>query len=132
VQSSILWPEHSHQPRQKGDVAFALLSCFTVSMLQEPIDIPLQQVCPELADEAVDYEEPASRSSDGGGCLYAVFAIDTQTSQQHLDSLKEAMLQVRFLSGATCFRILSQHVSFPPGLDCRHKLGPLLVLGADQ
>ena len=101
-------------------------------VLQEPTDIPVQQVCPELANEAVDYEEPASSSSDDGGPLYAMFAVDTQTSQQGLDALKEAMLEVRLLSGATCLTILSQHVGVPPGLVCRHKLGHMPVLGAEQ
>ena len=112
-----------------------LLHCSDASKpfaLQEPMDIPVQQVCPELANEAVDYEKPASSSSDDGGPLYAMFAVDTQTSQQHLESLKEAMLEVRLLSGATCLRILSQHVGIPLGLVCRHNFGHMLVLGAEQ
>lgn len=57
-----------------------------------------QQVCPELTHEAVEYEE--SSASDGTGPLCMVLAIDVQTSQQQMESLKKALLEVCLLMGS--------------------------------
>ncbi len=66
-----------------------------------------QQVCPELTHEAVEYEE--SSASDVEGPLCMVLAIDMRTSQQQMDSLKQALLEVCLLTGGTKAHM---HVSY--------------------
>ena len=58
----------------------------------------LQQVCPELTHEAVDYEESLPSEVEGALCM--LLAIDTRTSQQHMDSIKQALLEVCPLIGS--------------------------------
>ena len=57
----------------------------------------LQQVCPELANEGVEYEEPSEETSGVDGALCMMLAIDTRISQQQMETLKQALLEVRLL-----------------------------------
>ena len=51
-------------------------------------------MCPELNNEAVDYDEPSGDTYDDGEAMCMILAVDTQTSQQQMVSLKEALLEV--------------------------------------
>ncbi len=70
----------------------------------------LQQVCPELTHEAVEYEETSASDVDGPLCM--ILSIDTQTSQQHMESVKQALLEVGGspLILGKCLRERLQHV----------------------
>lgn len=68
----------------------------------------LQQVCPELTHEAVEYEE--SSGSDVEGPLCMILAIDTQTPQQQMEPLKQALLEVRFLMSSPTAHAISPNL----------------------
>ena len=58
---------------------------------------PCLQVCRELSGEAVDYEEASGIGSDADDALCVLLLVETQTSQPDLESIKEALLEVRLL-----------------------------------
>ena len=69
---------------------------------------PCLQVCRELSGEAVDYEEASGTGSDAEDALCVLLLVNTQTSQPDLDSIKEALLEVRLLSKSEQVHCLSQ------------------------
>ena len=68
---------------------------------------PRLQVCRELSGEAVDYEEASGAESNADDALCVLLLIETQTSQPDLDSIKEAVLEVRLLSASGQLHCLS-------------------------
>ena len=59
-------------------------------------------MCPELNNEAVDYDEPSGNTADDGEALCMILAVDTQMSQQQMVSLKEALLEVSLFVASPC------------------------------
>ena len=86
----------SCEPRQAACSSNLMKSC------------PCLQVCRELSGEAVDYEEASGTGSDAEDALCVLLLVDTQTSQPDLDSIKEALLEVRLLSKSEQVHCLSQ------------------------
>ena len=92
----------------------------------------LQQVCPELNNEAVDYDEPSGDAPDDGEALCMILAVDTQTSQQQMVPLKEALLEVRFFFALPCpFQPLTL-CSLQDVLPCKHVLPSHQIREAGQ
>lgn len=59
-------------------------------------------MCPELNNEAVDYDEPSGNTADDGEALCVILAVDTQMSQQQMVPLKEALLEVSLFVALPC------------------------------